>query len=106
MTSRACWLPLPSPWDGSFKDSRFPRERIWGWLEYGFDPLGNRLTKTQGTSTTTYGYTSQRLTSSTTDAQQPVAFGYDDNGNQTLDPIGTYEYTPANMLKMADRVPP
>ncbi len=73
----------------------------WGWLEYGYDPVGNRITKTHGTSTTTYSYTSQRLTSTTTDAEPPVAFGYDANGNQTLDAIGSYEYTPTNMLKRA-----
>ena len=73
----------------------------WGALGYGYDALGNRITQTHGTSTTTYGYTSQRLTSTTAVGQQPVAFDYDDNGNQLLDPIGTYQYTPANMLKKA-----
>ena len=73
----------------------------WGALGYGYDALGNRITKTHAGSTTTYGYTSQRLASTTTDAQPPVAFGHDASGNQTLDTMGTYGYTPANMLKKA-----
>ena len=71
----------------------------WGTATYGYDPLGNRLSKTVNGATTGYVYTSQRLTSTT--GAEPAAFEYDEHGNQTRDALGRYTYTPTHMLETA-----
>ena len=61
---------------------------------YGYDALGNRLSKTVGVSTDTYAYpaTSNRL-ASITPASGPVrSYVHDGAGNVTADGVNTYAY--------------
>ena len=59
----------------------------WGTLGYTYDPVGNRTSQTLNGTTTTYGYTSQRLTS--TSGGRAEGFTYDAIGNLTQDGTGT-----------------
>ena len=74
----------------------------WGALTYSYDAWGNRIeqihtTPSNTTTTTAYTYADhQRMQITGETARQ-----YDPNGNQTRDAIGTYTYTPANMLDTA-----
>jgi RHS repeat-associated protein len=70
----------------------------WGSITYTYDAVGNRLTKTEG-STTSYTYGSyNRLTSSST---PNINYTYDNNGNMITKNDGSswsYSYDYSNML--------
>ena len=72
----------------------------WGTVSYGYDAVGNRLSKAvQGSSTVSYTYDSMdKLTSAT-----GMGFDWDSNGNMLYRDDGVYEwnytYDPMNMLK-------
>lgn len=65
---------------------------------YGYDAVGNRLTKSENGTPTSYSYdNADRLT-----AAGAVGYGYDANGNQTTRTVGSvttrYCYDPENRL--------
>ena len=72
----------------------------WGSITYGYDSVGDRLSKAvQGGSTTTYGYDEvNRLASAT-----GIGFTWDDNGSMLCwgDGVDAWNYTydPANRLQ-------
>ena len=61
---------------------------------YGYDPVGNRSSKTVGSSTDTYAYatTSSRLASITPQGGAARNFVFDPNGSTTNDGINQYIY--------------
>ena len=61
---------------------------------YGYDAVGNRSSKTVGSSTDTYAYgpTSNRLASITAQAGAVRNFSFDPNGSTTNDAINQYAY--------------
>jgi YD repeat-containing protein len=61
----------------------------WGTVSYGYDPVGNRLSKSvQGGSTISYAYDNMdRLVSAT-----GLGFAWDDNGNMVYKNDGTYAW--------------
>jgi RHS repeat-associated protein len=56
-------------------------EGPFGYIEYTYDHVGNRLTKVENNQTTTYAYASG--TNRLQEITRPVAFTYDANGNVT-----------------------
>jgi YD repeat-containing protein len=71
---------------------------------YGYDAVGNRSSKTVGSSTDTYAYgtTNNRLASITPQGGAARTFGFDPNGSTTNDGINTYVYdTRGRMVQSA-----
>jgi YD repeat-containing protein len=61
---------------------------------YGYDAVGNRSSRTAGSSTDTYAYssTSNRISSITPSSGPLRSFVFDNNGSTTADGINTYGY--------------
>ncbi len=76
----------------------------WGYAQFTYDPLGNRLTKTLGGATTTYSYDTQagqRNLLRSASEPEPGSYAYDAVGNTLDDPNGAYTYTATDILKTA-----
>lgn len=68
-------------------------------LNYTYDPIGNRLSETKNSDTTTYTYQANRLTSSTQhSALNTQHYSYDPSGNLTSDSIRNFIYNQNNRL--------
>jgi hypothetical protein len=61
---------------------------------YAYDAVGNRTSKTAGSSTDTYAYsgTSNRIASITPPSGPARSFAFDANGSTTADGLNTYFY--------------
>jgi RHS repeat-associated protein len=69
---------------------------------YTYDPVGNRLTESSDSGTTTYEYdAADRLTTVTDPAEAVTTYSFDDNGNQTAAGDTTYTYDLADRLATA-----
>ena len=78
----------------------------WGNGGFTYDLNGNRLTKTEGPSTTNYNYDlikRNRLTSTT--GAEVASYAYDDAGMITGDRTYTYDYSPPTMIWRANSYP-
>jgi hypothetical protein len=82
-----------------------PASLAWGSASFTYDALGNRLTKTIGTSTVTYTYdqAKQQLTGAT--VPQLASYLHDGAGNLTSETGSAgsfgYTYTPTNLVATA-----
>jgi YD repeat-containing protein len=67
-----------------------------------YDSVGNRLTEDSYVGTTTYAYdAADRLTSADPPGSGPIAYTYDDNGNQTSNSADSFEWDYADRLVSA-----
>ena len=73
---------------------------FYGSNSFQYDLVGNRVLRAAAAGTTQYSYDfSNHLTSAS--GVEGGSFGYDLNGNMTLDPAGTYTHTPQDMMETA-----
>jgi len=76
----------------------------WGTVEFTYDAVGNRRSKVQNGTTTTYTYPAngRNLLGATSGGGQPdEPFGYNAVGETGSDARGTYAYTPTGLMAMA-----
>ncbi len=70
----------------------------WGAGSYSYDANGNRLTKTEGASSTSYTYTAGTNRLATATGSEPGTYTCDSNGNTTGDGTHTYQYSQRDRL--------
>lgn len=72
------------------------------FVEYTYDPVGNRLSETRPSGTSSYSYNAaDQLTSLTDPTGDTTTYEYDARGNQTRAGEATYSYDLANRMATA-----
>jgi YD repeat-containing protein len=71
---------------------------LWGAMSFTYSPVGNRLTKTVGATTSTYAYGVNNRLTGVTGGEVDATIAYDTNGNMTGLRGFTLAYDPANRL--------
>jgi YD repeat-containing protein len=71
---------------------------LWGAMSFTYSPVGNRLTKTVGATTSTYAYGANNRLTGVTGGEVDATIAYDTNGNMTGLRGFTLAYDPANRL--------
>ncbi len=71
----------------------------YGDIDYAYDALGNRLSKTIQTHTKTYTYASNTHRLEQTQGANTRTYSYDANGNTTSNTTNTFSYGDNNRLK-------
>jgi len=74
----------------------------WGSGSYSYDANGNRLSKTEGASSTSYTYTAGTNRLATATGSEPGTYTCDSNGNTAGDGTHTYQYSQRDRLATAD----
>ena len=74
----------------------------WGAGSYSYDGNGNRLTKVEVASSTSYSYYAGSNRLQTATGSEPGGFSYDPNGNTTGDGTRTYQYSQRDRMSTAD----
>ena len=68
------------------------------YISYAYDAVGNRLTQTQPTGTTTYSYNTADQLLGQTGPGGVISYTYDESGNLTGDGVTSYTYDAANRM--------
>ena len=71
---------------------------LWGAMSFTYSPVGNRLTKTVGATTSTYAYGANNRLTGVTGGELDATIAYDANGNMTGLRGFSLAYDPANRL--------